>query len=132
MTQQNKNVTSEDQGLLQHVRELLQELEREFVRISREVRGTISKASSVSPTARELTFEREAAAFDRMLPELLGTKSGKFVAVRDGQVIDVDDDEFALARRIEQGYRGTFVLIRQVLANQPGGDRLESPEWETL
>ena len=41
-------------------------------------------------------FERESAAFHRLLPTLLQTRPGLFVAVYGGQVIDEDADEFAL------------------------------------
>lgn len=63
-------------------------------------------------------FEKESAAFDRMLPELLKSKANRFVAVYGGQVIDEDEDQFALGRRIHRQYRDAFVLIQQVLEHQ--------------
>jgi hypothetical protein len=44
-------------------------------------------------------LQAERAAFQRLLPELLKTHSGKFVAIQDGRVVDADADESALARQ---------------------------------
>ena len=90
----------------------------------------IDKENIVLPGREGSAYERETAAFDRMLPELLKSSKGKFVAIRNQEIIDEDDNEFALARRIELSYRGKFVLIRQVLPSRPAYDLLESPEWE--
>ena len=56
--------------------------------------------------------ERELAAFREMLPDLLGKWRGWFVAICDGQMIDKDRDEFALAKRVSQKRR--VVLIQKV------------------
>jgi hypothetical protein len=45
-------------------------------------------------------WEREYSAFGLMLPKLLTTHRGKFVAVHDGQVVDCGDDRLALALRV--------------------------------
>ena len=76
------------------------------------------------------SLDREKEAFDRMLPDLLLSKPGKFVAVYGGKIIDEDADEFELARRIEAAYRDAYVLIQAV--EPPGNDRvlLESAEME--
>ena len=73
------------------------------------------------------SFERENAAFQSLLPTLLQDRPGKFVAVLNGQIIDEDADEFALAARLERTHRSQFVLIRQVSLNTTE-DYLESPE----
>jgi hypothetical protein len=44
--------------------------------------------------------EREYQAFLRLLPELLKTLRGKYVAVHDGQVVDSDADDIALIQRV--------------------------------
>jgi hypothetical protein len=98
--------------------------------LRRKGRG-IDKESSVLLGKKSSPFEREDSAFYQLLPDLLKTTKDKFVAIRDQRVIDEDDDEFELARRMELAYRGKFVLIRQVLPSQPAFDLLESPEWET-
>jgi len=86
------------------------------------------------PTRRdpaEQAFLRESGAFDRLLPNLLQTRAGLFVAVSHGQVIDEDADEFALARRIEQTHRSEFVLIRRVCTDVIE-HHFESPEVEKI
>jgi hypothetical protein len=44
--------------------------------------------------------QREHQAFLRLLPELLGTHRGQYVAVHEEQVIDSDADDIALIRRV--------------------------------
>jgi hypothetical protein len=85
------------------------------------------------PPPKESTlqgFRREFDAFQRLLPGLLNTQLGRFVAVHNGQIIDEDEDEFALAERVERAHRSEFVLIRQVLQDLPE-EHLNSPEIET-
>ena len=78
----------------------------------------MSQASAIvadSISAAELeSCASETAAFERMLPELLKNSAGKFVAMRDGKVIDSDADQFNLARRIDVNWPDGFVLIREV------------------
>jgi len=45
-------------------------------------------------------WEREYQAFRRLLPQLLDTHRGKYVAVHEGQVVDTGDDKLALALRV--------------------------------
>lgn len=72
-------------------------------------------------------FQREMSAFDSLLPDLLRSHPGVFVAVFEGQVIDKDEDEFVLAERVERTHRDRFVLIRRV-SQEMTQDFLESPE----
>jgi hypothetical protein len=59
-------------------------------------------------------FLREEAAFERLLPALLNTIPGRYVAVLDGKVIDQDKNQFTLAERISGKYPERFVLIERV------------------
>jgi len=45
-------------------------------------------------------LETERAAFQRLLPELLKTHAGQFVAIHDGRVVDADHDGGELAQRV--------------------------------
>ncbi|HLN31495.1 MAG TPA: hypothetical protein VK395_27385 [Gemmataceae bacterium] len=45
-------------------------------------------------------WEREYRAFRRLLPEMLLTERGKFVAIHEERVIDMDRDEMALIARV--------------------------------
>ena len=71
------------------------------------------------------TFERERAAFERLKPELLKTHRGKFVAVVNEQVVDVDSDRVKLVLRVYDrfGYRPIYV---QLVKEHPPRLRLPS------
>ena len=53
------------------------------------------------PLAEPPKGEREYQAFLRLLPELLATHRGKYVAVHDGQVVDSDTDDVSLILRVQ-------------------------------
>jgi len=53
------------------------------------------------PTPELPKGEREYRAFLRLLPELLATYSGKYVAIHDEQVVDSDPDDVALILRVQ-------------------------------
>jgi len=63
--------------------------------------------------------QRELAAFRQMLPNLLLTHNGEFVALSDGKLIDQDKDEFALAERVSHKFPGKFVFIQEVVKGNP-------------
>jgi hypothetical protein len=44
--------------------------------------------------------EREYQAFLRLLPELLRTHQGQYVAIHDGQVVDTDTSDIVLVQRV--------------------------------
>ncbi len=64
------------------------------------------KAKARIATQRRM-LEREMAAYERMKSDLLKTHKGQYVAILDGQLIDADSDEVALAKRVyaKHGYR---------------------------
>ena len=45
-------------------------------------------------------WEREHQAFQRMLPQLLQTQRGRYVAVHEEQVVDSDTDAMAVILRV--------------------------------
>ncbi len=64
--------------------------------------ATIQPALTVPlPTTEPPKGEREYQAFLRLLPELLPTHRGKYVAVHEEQVIDSDADEVGLILRVQ-------------------------------
>jgi len=44
--------------------------------------------------------EREYRAFRRLLPQLLLSHRGQYVAVHDGEVVDFDTDDISLIQRV--------------------------------
>ena len=52
------------------------------------------------PTAPRSKWEREYRAFLGLLPQLLLTQHGKYVAVHEERVIDSDTDEMSLIMRV--------------------------------
>jgi hypothetical protein len=48
--------------------------------------------------------EREYRAFQRLLPQLLSTYCGQYVAVHEEQVVDSDADDVALILRVHARY----------------------------
>ena len=61
---------------------------------------TTFPAPVVLPGPLRTKWQREYQAFLRLLPYLLTTYGGRFVAIHDGQVVDSGDDKLALARRV--------------------------------
>ena len=57
---------------------------------------------------------REQAAYERMHPELKRTHFGQWVAVHEGALVDADEDDVALHRRVVDCFGDTTVLITQV------------------
>src|SRR4051812_12853963 len=73
-------------------------------------------------TSEEPTrYQREYEAFQRLLPGLLETHRGKYVAVHDGQVVDSGDDDIALTERVHAKYGYVPIHVGRV------ADPLPSP-----
>jgi PHD/YefM family antitoxin component YafN of YafNO toxin-antitoxin module len=74
---------------------------------------TWRKREARTRTESDETFERERAAFERLKPKLLKTHRGKFVAVVNEQVVDVDTDRVKLVLRVYDrfGYRPIYVQL---------------------
>ena len=62
----------------------------------------------------EAAIEREHAAFQQMLPELLKKYKGRVVAIHNGQVVAVGDDRMELWERARQQLKGAPVYIQTV------------------
>jgi hypothetical protein len=74
-------------------------------------------------------FEREARAFLRLLPELLKTHRGQYVAVHEEKVVDSGDDEIALAMRVWDKY-GYVPIDVELVTDQPPPARI--PHYRIL
>jgi hypothetical protein len=87
-------------------------------------RRTMSDTITQSPPAVELPsarlskWEREYRAFHRLLPQLLATHGGQFVAVHEEQVVDSGDDKLALALRVLAKVGNVSIHVGCVTAEQ--------------
>lgn len=64
-------------------------------------------------------FERERAAFFRLLPELLKTHRGKVVAIHDERVIAVGDENVPVAMEAYKKVGYVALFVQRVLEKQP-------------
>lgn len=60
------------------------------------------------------SFEQEKAACRQIRAGLLAEHKGQFIAVCAGEIIDVDSDEFELAKRASCLPNDRFILILQI------------------
>jgi hypothetical protein len=60
-------------------------------------------------------WEREFRAFQRLLPELLKTHRGKYVAIHDERVIDSGDDRLELIFRVLPKVGGVSIHVGHVI-----------------
>lgn len=61
---------------------------------------SILPAPIVNLTPPRGKWEREFQAFQRLVPELLKTYRGKYVAIHDEQVVESGDDPIALIKQV--------------------------------
>ena len=73
-------------------------------------------------------FDRESTMFVKMLPTLLATYRDQYVAILNGRVIGVDNDELSLVEQMQRKHPSEFVLVRKVTSNPPLPDYFDSPE----
>jgi hypothetical protein len=71
-------------------------------------------------------FEREHAAFLRLLPSLLATYRGKHVAIHEEQVVDSDVNDIALLLRVHGKY-GYIPIYVSLVTDEPR--RIERVPW---
>src|ERR1700680_4373774 len=63
--------------------------------------------------------EREYQAFLDLLPQLLASFRGKYVAIHDGQVVDSDTDDIALILRVQARVGYVPIHVGLVTDQQP-------------
>jgi hypothetical protein len=62
---------------------------------------TTLPAPVIHPTTLpQSKWEREYQAFRRLLPQMISTHRGQYVAIHNEQVVDSDQDKLALALRV--------------------------------
>ena len=83
------------------------------------------KAFPTRPTHPVLAAEYDA--FERMLPELMKTHAGKYVALRNGAVVAVADTEVGARTAADQEVPGLPVYVRLVTDQPQPLPRIGSP-----
>jgi hypothetical protein len=73
--------------------------------------------------------EAEYRAFLRLLPGLLGTHRGQYVAIHDGQVVDSDTDDRALVLRVQAKVGYVPIHVGLVTDPQPVVRMPHYHEW---
>src|SRR5690349_5071100 len=64
-------------------------------------------------------WEREYRAFRRLLPELLKTHRGKYVAIHNEQVVETGDDPIALIKQVHARYGYVPIHVDRVVEPPP-------------
>lgn len=81
-------------------------------------------------------WEREYRAFKRLLPELLKTHHGKYVAIHEEQVVDSGEDRLELALRVLAKVGNVSIHVGHVSAEpEPvcrSGIRRDLRAWRDL
>lgn len=114
-------------------------LRRQSLRVQRSVRILPTDATPIDISfphpAPPSKAERERAAFLRLLPVLMATHAGRYVAVHGEEIVDADADDIALVRRVHArfGYVPIYVgLVTAIpLVVRVPGFREVRPRGET-
>jgi hypothetical protein len=82
-------------------------------------KGTAKSRATKGHTAKDAevrAWRTEVRYFDSMRQKLWRKPEyrGKFVAVRQKEIVDMDQDRFVLYRRVRERFPGEVVLIEQV------------------
>lgn len=69
-------------------------------------------------------WEREYRAFQRLLPELLKTHRGKYVAIHNEQVVESGEDPIALIKQVHSRFGYVPVHVDRVAEQPPAPIRI--------
>ena len=78
------------------------------------------------PSSINSIFERERAAFQRLLPELLESHRGEWVAIVDEQLVEFGSSFSSVIVRVRQRFGQRPVYVREIL-EQPRIYKISSP-----
>jgi hypothetical protein len=81
----------------------------------------------VLPTPPEDKWHREYRAFLRLLPELLNTHRGKYVAVHEGQVVGGGDEKIPVAMEAYARYGYVPIYVGLVTDEPRRIERIPTP-----
>ena len=71
------------------------------------------------PAVRDEKWQREYSAFLAMLPQLLQTHAGKYVAIHEGRLVDFGDDKIELGLRAYRAYGHIAIYVGLATATPP-------------
>lgn len=89
--------------------------------MTKKERKELEKQLDYLPKKWREKFFREAEAYDRLWRKLRKTHAGKWVAIHNGEVIDVDDDGGVLYDRVRAKYGDEAIFFTQVDPDSPTG-----------
>lgn len=72
-------------------------------------------------------WQREQRTFHRLLPELLKTQKGRFVAIHEGRVVESGIDKIEVARRAYERFGYVPIFVSRVNEGPPALVRMSSP-----
>jgi hypothetical protein len=98
----------------QQAEQIAQSEQRPVADVFQEAINQLFTPVAVHPQRAQM--EKEQLAFAHMLPDLLRQYKGVYVAVYQGEVVDHDPDQVALAVRMQKVYPDQVVLIKRVTA----------------
>jgi hypothetical protein len=84
------------------------------------------QALLAQPPSSDLGFEQERAAFQRLLPELLKTHRGEWIAIVDGQPVEFGPDFSSVIAPVRQRFGQRPVYVREI-ADQARIYKISSP-----
>jgi len=73
------------------------------------------QALVAQPQSGDLGFEQERTAFQRLLPELLKTHRGEWVAIVDGQPVEFGPDFSSVILPVRQRFGQRPVYVHEIL-----------------
>src|SRR5262245_44355072 len=82
----------------------------------------------ISPPPPDGKWRREQQAFRRLLPELLRTHQGQYVAIHEGEVVESGPDKLAVAERAYARFGYVPINVTLVSAEPTAPVRVPSPK----
>ncbi len=94
--------------------------------IATQVKQIVSQAFTPALPDQQTGFLAEVAAFEQLKAELLQKYQGQFVAIYQGQVVEVGHDELEVLRQVDKRFGEVPCYIELVAENSPRRARVTS------
>ena len=85
-------------------------------------------APVLRPSAPSNKWESEYAAFQKLLPQLLLSHRGLYVAIHNGNVVGLGEEKLETARRAYSEYGPVAILVRLIAEELPRIVEIASPQ----